>query len=244
MSPERSEVRFGTTRIGYGIHRSRRIKTVAVTVDPRHGVILTAPQGVAVERLDRIVRRKARWIVSKLHRNSELPLPPVKEFVSGESFAYLGRQYRLKVKPIVNAAESVILQRGWLVVETPQSLSDDPRADRVRVGLVGWFRNHASARLPERTKLWAGKIGVHAPDVLIREQEKRWGSCDPKGRVRFNWRIIQAPMRLVDYVVAHELVHLVHRNHTSGFWTLLGKVMPDYEARRRALREFGRGAEW
>ena len=68
--------------------------------------------------------------------------------------------------------------------------------------------------------------------VLIRDQRRRWGSCDPKGNLRFNWRIVQAPMRLLDYVVAHELVHLANRNHTAAFWAALGRVMPDYAERR------------
>ncbi|MDD5308617.1 MAG: SprT family zinc-dependent metalloprotease [Deltaproteobacteria bacterium] len=236
MSLERSEVRFGSTAIRYRIRRSRRVKTVAVTVDPREGVQLTAPEGVAVDRLDGIVRRKARWIISKLRLNSELP-PSPREFVSGETFTYLGRQYRLKVHRVAGPEVAVSLRQGWFVVE-------GAGADRIRAALVVWYRRHAASRLPERVAFWARKIGVPAPEVLIREQDKRWGSCDSQGRVRFNWRIVQAPMRLVDYVVAHELTHLVHRSHTAAFWTLLGKVMPDYEERRRVLGEFGRGVEW
>ena len=77
------------------------------------------------------------------------------------------------------------------------------------------------------------------PKVTIREQQKRWASCDTAGVLRFNWRIIQTPMRLVDYVVAHELVHLVEKNHTKRFWSILGKVMPDYETRREELTRLG-----
>ena len=77
--------------------------------------------------------------------------------------------------------------------------------------------------------------------VLIRDHRRRWGSCDPKSNLRFNRRIVQAPMRLVDYVVAHELVHLANRNHTAAFWAALGRVMPDYAARRRNCEGSGRG---
>lgn len=122
--------------------------------------------------------------------------------------------------------------------------TDAERTSRVRPLVVQWYREHASARLPECVALWSGKVGVTAPEVLVREQQKRWGSCDAKGHLRFNWRIIQAPMRLVDYVVAHELVHLLHPNHDTAFWATLGKAMPDYEDRRQALREFGAGVEW
>ena len=98
--------------------------------------------------------------------------------------------------------------------------------------------------LPERVDVWASKLGVTPRSVLVREPDKRWGSCDAKGNVRLNWRIVQAPMRLVDYVVAHELVHLVHADHGRAFWQELGRVMPDYEGRREMLRRVGMGGVW
>jgi predicted metal-dependent hydrolase len=92
--------------------------------------------------------------------------------------------------------------------------------------------------------LWAGAIGLEPASVLIREQQKRWGSADAQGNVRFNWRVIQAPTRLVDYVVAHELIHLRHPNHPAEFWADLGRVMSDYEERREALRCLGPSMLW
>ncbi len=83
-----------------------------------------------------------------------------------------------------------------------------------------------------------------APTVLVREQELRWGSCSPTGVVRFNWRVIQAPTRLVEYVVAHEVLHLRHPDHTKAFWAALGSVLPDAEQRRAALGAFGARADW
>lgn len=245
MTSERSKVRYGTRRIEYGIRRSRRVKTVAVAVDPKEGVVVTAPGDVEIERLDGIVLRKAGWIVGKLKHNSELPPPlPRRQFVSGETFRYLGRQYRLKVVKKERPSNDVALIRGWLYVEVSRSSTEEERIARARPLVVRWYRDHAGARLPERVAMWAGKIGIEIPEVLVREQQKRWGSCNAKGQLRFNWRIIQAPMRLVDYVVAHELVHLLHPNHDAAFWATLGKAMPDYEGRRQALREFGGGVEW
>ena len=88
------------------------------------------------------------------------------------------------------------------------------------------------------------RLGLHPSSVLIREPRKRWGSTDARGNIRFNWRIIQAPTRLIDYVVAHELVHLAHPDHTRDFWATLGRAMPDYEVRREALRRLGRQVVW
>lgn len=95
-----------------------------------------------------------------------------------------------------------------------------------------------------RLSIWRERTGLAPAGVLIRSQESRWGSCDPKGVLRFNWRIVQAPLRLIDYVVAHELAHLLHPGHTPDFWAALGRIMPDYEERREALRRLGDRLVW
>lgn len=240
------EVRFGTTRIAYGVERSaRRKKTVAVAVEPGGQVVVKAPVSTEPAKLDEIVRRKARWILERRKRQEELrPWPGEREHVSGESFLYLGRQYRLKVRPGRGAATRVRCERGWLVVDVEPGLGGSERAARVRAGLVEWYREHAARRLPERVAEWAPVVGVAPAGVLIREPRKRWASCDARGNLRFNWRLIQAPRRLVDYVVVHELAHLVHPGHGRDFWALVGRVMPDYEARREELRRLGRRLEW
>jgi predicted metal-dependent hydrolase len=239
---ERSEIQFGLSRIPYAIQRSSKRGTVAITVDLGGRVLLTAPAGVPVERLDRVVRAKAAWIFEKRRKRRDRPAPlPPRELVSGETFLYLGRQYRLRVERRPQEGAEAGLQRGWLVVPL---FAGSESAEQVRSALESWYQIHAARRLPERSGVWAHELGIPAPRVLIREPKKRWGSCDARGTVRFNWRVIQAPMRLVDYVVAHELVHLEHPDHTKAFWATLGRVMPDYEARREALRALGGRLIW
>ena len=162
-----------------------------------------------------------------------------REFVSGETVLYLGRHYRLKVHS--NETGQAKLHGGWLHVPAPAGAQ---RTSHVRAALVSWFRRHAAERLPERVAAWRARAGVAMPRVVIADQQKRWGSCDRGGTIRLNWRIIQAPMRLVDYVVVHELVHLRHRGHGRDYWQALGRVMPDYERRREDLRQRGGGLAW
>ena len=114
----------------------------------------------------------------------------------------------------------------------------------VRTGLVSGFRHNARKRLPERVEAWQAKVGVATPLVIISDQQKRWGSCDGAEKIRLNWRIIQAPMRLIDYVVVHELVHLKHHAHGQEFWRAVGRVMPDYEGRQKQLRRVGAALAW
>ena len=240
-SLETSAITWGGTRLTYAIRRSvRRKKTVAVTVDPGGGVLLLAPEEFSTSRLDAVVKSKAPWIVRRLQgvESNGVPLSP-REFVSGESVLYLGRHYRLKVNP--GETGEAKLHGGWLHVPAPAGVG---KRDHVRAALVSWLRSHAAERLPERVEMWRTKAGVEMPRVVISNQQKRWGSCDRKGTVRLNWRIIQAPMRLVDYVVVHELVHLRHRGHGRDYWQALGRIIPDYERRREDLRQRGVGWVW
>ena len=238
---ETSSITWGDTRLRYAIRRSaRRKKTVAVTVDPAGGVLLVAPEHFSTRRLDAVVRRKAAWIAQRRRRvQSHDPPRAPREFVSGESVLYLGRHYRLRVHP--NETGEAKLRGGWLHVP---ALAGAQQTAHVRAALVSWFRRHAAKRLPERMVTWRARAGVEMPRVVIADQQKRWGSCDRNGTIRLNWRIIQAPMRLVDYVVVHELVHLRHRGHGRDYWQALGKVMPDYERRREDLRQRGVGLAW
>ena len=238
---ETSAVAWGGTQLSYAIHRNaRRKKTVAVTVDPAGDVLIVAPEHMTTDELDRIVTRKAEWIVRRLGRaQSHGPPLSQREFVSGESILYLGRHYRLKVHP--HATNAAKLRGGWLHVSAPKG---PQQADQIRVAVIAWFRGHAAKRLPERVATWRSKAGVPMPRVIISDQQKRWGSCDRSGTIRLNWRIIQAPMRLVDYVVVHELVHLRHRGHDREYWQAVGRIMPDYERRRDDLTHRGVNLTW
>lgn len=242
---EHSEVRFGRTSIPYRIVRGRRQKTVAIAIDPQLGVLLRAPAATPVESLDGIVHRKATWILERLRKLRDLPpLPSPRQFVSGETFLYLGRQYRLKVERTADRQGKLRLRSGWLVAEVPETIQDAERPALVRKLLVAWYRRHAAEKIPERADWWSDRLCMRPAKVLIRSQEKRWASCDPAGVLRFNWRIIQASSRLVDYVVVHELIHLVHPDHTSAYWAALGQALPDYEDRRDALRKIGARLVW
>ena len=238
---ETSSITFGDTRVPYTIRRSaRRKKTVSVSVDATGGVLLVGPAHLTTTRLDAVVRRKAKWIVQRIRRvqSNGTALSP-REFVSGESVLYLGRHYRLKVHPRV--AGEPKLKGGWLHVSAPRG---QRQASQVRDSVVSWLRGHAAERLTERVNIWQSKAAVPMPKVIIADQRKRWGSCDHRGPIRLNWRVIQAPMRLVDYVVVHELVHLRHRGHGRDYWQTLGRVMPDYERRREDLRRLGSRLAW
>lgn len=243
---ERAVAAYGTKTIPYRIERGRRRVSVAVVVDPLEGVVLRVPQGLERDRIAAVVRRKGAWIVERLRGFEDL-LPPQtpREFVSGESFLYLGRQHRLRVDRVTGLRRpSVAMEQGRLVVRVPGELLDGDRAAVVRATMREWYRRRATHYLPARLAHWAAKLGVPPPRLLVREPAKRWGSCDAAGNVRINWRTIQLAPRLIDYVLAHEIVHLEHRRHDAYFWARLGEVIHDADARRTALRRAGSRVNW
>lgn len=239
---ERSEVRWGGTDIPYVIRRSERRGTVGIAVEPSGTVVLTAPLTASVPRLDRVVREKAKWIVDRVKRNSSLPPPRGREFVSGETFLYLGRQYRLRVLPGEDV-QPIALRGGRLELPIPSDLDDALSASYARAALTDWYTRRARENLGLWVTPWTAAAGVAAPRWIVTDQAKRWGSC-ANGTLRFNWRIVQAPRALVDYVLAHEVVHLAHEHHDAAFWAALGRIMPDYEARKARLRSLGPELSW
>lgn len=244
-SCEHGEVQFGRTSIPYQVRRTERRRTVSISVDPRNGVLVTTPKGVSQEQVTDLVRAKGAWIVEHLRMLGRLgPEPTPREFVSGETFRYLGRQYRLRVRRGVDD-EELKMDRGLLIAAVPE-VQERERSRAVRDVLARWYRDHARQHLPNRVEVWARKFGIPTPTVLICDQRRRWGSCNQAGTVRLNWRIIQAPLALVDYVIAHELDHVIcgDDRHSPAFWAQLGRVMPDYDVHREALRVLGPSLEW
>lgn len=241
---ERSEIQFGLTRIPFLIRRSDRRATVALTIEHNGALVVTAPLATTIDKLNDVVRHKARWVVERLRSAREQPAPPSeREFVTGETVLYLGRQFRLKVIEAAEEADPRIWA-GWYEVPVPRGPEGAQRRLEVRRRLAGSLKQHADLYLPHRLAEVCRTARVDAPSIIVREQRKRWGSCDAGGTLRINWRIIQAPIALIEYVLAHELVHLIHHEHGPEFWAALGRRMPDYEDRRRRLRVLGPSLEW
>lgn len=241
MSLEHRAVTYGHTTIRYTIERRPQRHTISIAVDAITGVSLRAPADLTAENIDAVVYNKGAWIVQRMVDIREVTatfLP--RQYVNGESYAYLGRQYRLKIIPTADIKHPRVTMSGrFLVVRLPEEIPSTEHKAAIQKVIEQWYRKRAASRLPERVSRYAEMLGVSPPPVLIRDQQKRWGSCSRDGELRFNWRIIMAPMSLVDYVVAHEFCHLKERNHSPAFWKWLRLVMPDYEERKGRLRVLG-----
>lgn len=236
---------FGGEEISYALSRTARRKTVAITVG-FDGVRVLAPDDLDDSKVSEFVRKKASWVLRKKAMYSELSgVASPKEFVSGETFHYLGRPYRLKVVSDPNAVVTRVTARGSNLIAPVQPLQDPMIAkSAVRSGLRQWYIARAGIHFARRMDFVSQALACEARSVSVVDQSKRWGSCDAKGRIRLNWRLVMAPVSLIDYVLTHEACHLLEHNHSRQFWRMLETVMPDYEQRLQRLDALGHRFVW
>jgi len=226
----------------YKVIRRPRRKTVGICIKPDQTVQVVIPKRFPLAKVDALVRAKADWIRRKLarYRDIQVQYQP-KQYVSGETFTCLGRDYQLKV--LKGAEHPVSLRRGMLCVEIPDEFPAEKRRLSITGALELWFRAQAQQYLVERTTWYAARMRVIPVSVGIKSYRSRWGSCHADGRIYFNWRIIMAPPFIVDYVVVHELCHLVHHNHSPDYWRLVESIMPEYRDARVWLKQRGHSLE-
>lgn len=228
----RSPISDGTITVEgltFDLRRSDR-KTLGVTVDRDGFLHLTAPRGSTREEIEAAARKKLLWVHRKLAEQRILDTnSEQKQFVSGEGFCYLGRSYRLLLAD-EEEKPALSLIRGRFVLRR-DALSNAPEH------FVRWYTAHARPWLGRRVRIFSERLEVTPGTLQVRDLGYRWGSCSTKGNVYFNWRVICLPPRLVEYVVAHELVHLKEPRHDSEFWGRLGRIVPDFAQRKLWLAE-------
>ena len=213
--------------------RTARIKSARLQVD-EGAVSIIVPDALADVRIEKLLKDKTRWIKEKLYLYQQTMPVSSREFVSGEAFPYLGRNYRLKIES--GAFQPVKLKQGRLVVTLPKEVATP---QLVRNALVRWYRLQAQQRFAEKVLRYAKVVGVSPTAVDIKTFKSRWGSCNIKGEVQFHWKVILAPHRIVDYVVVHELCHLKHHDHSPVFWKSVERVIPDYLECKEWLKMVG-----
>ena len=234
-------VLFGGERIAFRLRHTNR-RTLAITVQPDLGVLVTAPKKAAMATVLEKVRKRAGWIRRQQRFFREfLPQTPPRRYVSGETHRYLGRQYRLKV---VEGGESDVKLAGRFIwVHTPNKND----TARVRKLVEAWYLAHAKERFARSLAESTARLGTRLaspPRMQLRRMLKRWGSWTRRGMIYLNPELIKAPGSCVDYVVTHELCHLVHGHHGPAFYALLSRTMPDWEQRKRRLEREGAETGW
>ena len=203
-------------------------------------IMVTAPHQAKLIDIEKFVSEKRIWIYQKLAKKKALNRKkPMREFVNGQGFLYLGKSYRLKliddagIKPIKSSKTAPLrLWHGYF------ELAETEKA-RARNHFISWYRKQIKKQLKERIPRYDKRIGVKVKDFRILDLGHRWASCGKNGSINFNWRSVMAPVWVFDYILVHELVHMLERGHTDRFWRLVSRVIPDYEEYASWLNENG-----
>lgn len=225
-------ISYGREKIEYGYCHVGR-KTLEIAVHPDQSVVVKAPRGTELKEVKRLVAKRARWIIRQRNffRQFE-PRTPTRCYVGGETHLYLGKRYRLKIKS--SDRDDVKLVKGFFEIQIKGRMS----SEKVKCLLDEWYAEKAAFKFPERLDYCWSRFKKHScaqPRLQIKRLKKRWGSLSGKGALTLNKGLIRAPRECIDYVVIHELCHLKYKNHSSKFYTLLNKIMPDWKKRKNIL---------
>jgi predicted metal-dependent hydrolase len=237
MNPKLCSVQLEDRTIVYEVRRSpRRRKTLSILIRPHENIVVRAPVAAREAEIDRFVAKKGAWVLRKL-RAIEAAGAGRREYRSGEMFKFLGRDYPLAVKDVPGKRSTVVFEGGCLTVRTPL-LPEPQRNERIKRALQAWYVPRAESCLTKLAADWSDRIGLKPEGLKVKNLKSSWGICNRR-RLSLNWRLVMAPPHLAEYVVVHELCHLRHHNHSPAFHRLVASYVPDYQQRRKELKQLG-----
>ncbi|OPZ94671.1 MAG: WLM domain protein [Firmicutes bacterium ADurb.Bin419] len=226
---------YGTQKIEFTVILKNR-KTLSIQVEAPDIITVKAPIGTSEARILEAVKSKSKWIVQKLFEIKEMEYRKrTKQYINGESFIYMGRNYSLQIE----YDEKTRLPEAKLVRGKFYVYTNSKEEKVIKRALENWYKDKAEEKVRERVNYYQSYFDVIPTKITVKDQQKRWGSCTAKRELFFNWKCVMAPSPALDYIVVHEMCHLVHMNHSKEFWQLLKKVLPDYESRKARLRDNG-----
>lgn len=226
-----SEHRLEVDGLAFDVHRSDRRKTMQITVERSGELSIVAPSNIAPDQLVNFVEEKLLWIHTKVEEKSRLQQrAPMKEFVEGEGFLYLGRSHRLRL--VESQLVELSLKNGRFCLRRSS-------VHRGRNIFVSWYTRRAQQWFEKQVAELSNRMGVTVQEVNVQDLGFRWGSFGADGRVSFHWKAILLPPRIAQYVAIHELAHAHHPDHSANFWIKVEQHLPDWRWRKNWLAENG-----
>jgi predicted metal-dependent hydrolase len=227
--------------VTYTLLLDKRRKNIQLRILPTAVIEIVTPGKLAALDIEHIIASKSTWIKRRLSKLASLAENPVNQQVAcGSQLLYLGEPHTLALLPGSPKIE-VTATDGELRVILPQSLLEQVQSGTVLQKIIkAWLVDQAGKLLHAKTKEWAAIIGVSPKKITIRDQKSRWGSCSSLGSINYNWRVIMAPLWVTDYLVIHELCHMLVPNHSSAFWEQVGRFCPNYKECRKWLTDNGK----
>lgn len=210
---------------------------MSISVEPPNNILVVVSLNTLEEDIKAAVKSKGYWIVQKLFEFRHIEAKKVnREFVNGESFMHLGRNYSLQIyiDETLQNNSIVKLFRGKFYVYIKEK-----NDELIKESMEAWYREKTEEQVKKRVKYYQKFFDKSPANIKIKEQKKRWASCTSKNELLFNWRCVMAKSTALDYIVVHEMCHMYHMNHSQEFWNLVSSVMSDYEVRKEWLRDYG-----
>lgn len=220
--------------INYTLNRRNR-KTISIYVERNNNVTVAAPNHIEENDLNEIMELKRYWIYKAQSELQELNKTSVqRELVDGEGFLFLGRSYKLKIDD--NLTSPLDLSDDYFLL-------DKKVVDNAQRHFIKFYKDNGIPILQERVWYFSNKIGVNPSGIRIMELKNRWASKSSNNILNFHWKIIMAPLSVIDYVIVHELAHIIEKNHNNEFWGIVESVIPDYLERKNWLKVNGAGLD-
>lgn len=211
-------------------------RTTDIVIERNGKVVVRPPENYHPEQVDAVVESKRMWIYRNLAEWRDLNSSAVvREWVSGETFLYLGRSYRLSL--VSDQERPLKLKEGYFCLS--RETIEYGGTSAARGAFEQFYIDKGYERITARVNYFAPKAGVAPSNVKVKEMGYRWASCGTTGTLNFHWKCMMAPPRIIDYIVVHELSHFHYRNHSDAFWNEVDKIMPDYQERKEWLRKHG-----
>lgn len=230
----KQEFTYANNKIEFDLAFSNR-KTIKISVEAPDVITVIAPKGVPKQVVIDSVKNKSPWILKRLYLIKNAPAKKMHEFISGESFLYLGSEIFLEIKEnkVIKKPKVNLIDKS-LVVELPEA-----EKNIIRDAIEKWYREQTLERAIDRVEYFNHYFKTSPNSIKAKQQKRRWASCTYKDDILFNWRCIMAKEEVFDYIVVHEMCHMVHKNHSIDFWKLVQEILPDYKLRKEWLTENG-----
>lgn len=222
-------VNLAGREVAYSLIRTQKAKSLRLMVSNEKGLEVVIPSNFSLDLVEPILNKKQKWILGKLAYFEQL-----KQQQNERKVLYRGREYEVETRVVKGTAGTVKVEEGKLLLLVPAGAEGSAAAV-----LEGWFRAMARLLINQRVRVVNKELNLEFNRVFIRGQKTRWGSCSRRKNLNFNWRLVMAPLQVIDYIVAHELLHLIQPDHSQKFWSLVERVCPDYKDCRKWLKTNG-----
>jgi len=213
------------------ITRTKRKKTISILIKDGN-VEVKAPFNLMQKEIDSFILKKEKWIKNKILFQKSIKKLPKKKFINGEVFKLLGKDLILKIN--INNTKKTYIKNDYICLDLKNNTKNNK--EKIKKELELFFRSFSERILKEKTLIESKKMNLKVKEIKVRSYKNRWGSCSSNGNISYNWKLIMAPERIINYVIIHELCHLIHFNHSRDYWREVRKKLPNYKENKEWLK--------